>query len=78
MKNALILGLSAVAIYLLWKNFAPINNTPIPEPPAPKNPCPDNFTACENGSGCYDPKINYLINPCGKKLEQVTIAIGNG
>ena len=77
MKNALILGLSGVAIYLLWKNFAPVNTAPIPAP-APKNTCPDNFTACENGSGCYDSKINYLINPCGKKLEQVAIAIGNG
>jgi len=78
-QTLLIIGLGSAAIYLLWKNLAPANTLPVtppPAPPAPVNPCASNLSPCANGNGCYDPKINYLIDPCApkKKLEQVIIS----
>jgi len=76
----LILGLSGVAVYLLWKNYAPqpvasITPKPAPEPIA--NPC-GNLATCSDGVTCYDPNVNYLIDPCGKKkgqaLEKVVLS----
>jgi hypothetical protein len=75
-QTLLILGLSGVAVYLIWKNYAPkpVTSTSTPNPTPPANPC-GNMATCADGITCYDPNVNYLIDPCGKKkLEQVALS----
>ena len=80
-QTLIILGLSGVAVYLLWKNYAPNQSVKTPAPNTEPNPAPNpcgNLATCGDGVTCYDPNVNYLINPCGKKkvqaLEQVVLS----
>jgi hypothetical protein len=79
-QTLLIIGLSGVAVYLLWKNYGPkpiasVTPTPTPTPEPAPNPC-GNMATCSDGITCYDPNVNYLIDPCAKKkkLEKVVLS----
>jgi len=73
-KTLVILGLAGTAIYLLWKNGkdkdAVLESAKVKDetPPKPKpTPCPDGYVNCtDNPSKCYNPTINYLVDPCKK------------
>lgn len=33
----------------------------------PKTQCPEGMTPCPNGNGCYNPNINYFVDPCTQR-----------
>ena len=72
LKTIVIVGLAGAAIYLLLKNrkdkdevleSAKVKDNTPPTPPKPN--CPDGYSPCaNNASKCYNPTINYLVDPC--------------
>jgi hypothetical protein len=76
MKQLVILGLSAGAIYLLynaWKKQQDEDKKIETKPFVEEKPvevevpiiCPDGQLICEsNAKKCFDPKIRYIVNPC--------------
>lgn len=74
MKQLVILGLSAGAIYLLynaWKKQQDAEKKTETKPFVEEKPveaplvCPEGQLICEtNPKKCFDPKIRYIVNPC--------------
>ena len=73
-KTLLFAGLGAFALYIIFKptgaNAAPIDLIDNPTPPTP-NPtgCPEGEIPCTNQPvggrpKCYNPNIDYFVNPC--------------
>lgn len=61
-KILLGLGLVGLAAYLLYTDKQ--NATVETSPTTPDN-CPEGAVPCSNGSGCYDPNVDYYVDPCG-------------
>ena len=32
--------------------------------------CPKGQVQCKNGGGCYDPRVNYYQDPCGRTYQE--------
>lgn len=60
-----IAGIAAVG-YFVWKaqSSAQTNIANTGTTGGGGNVCPPGQTPCPTGGGCYDPLINYLVNPC--------------
>ena len=57
----------AVAYFLYFKKKPIVDvvvNEPAPkeEPPVPS--CARPLVKCQNNNTCYDPNVNYLVDPC--------------
>lgn len=74
-KTFAIVGVSLavlVGLYLLVQKASAQKPKPAPEPtpePAPSKKCPEGQVRCPMGENCFDPNINYLVNPCVSKKE---------
>lgn len=73
MKQLVILGLSAGAIYLLynaWKKQQDAEKKtekkPFVEEKTVETPitCPQGEILCESLKKCFNPSIRYIVNPC--------------
>ncbi len=51
--------------------------TPLPPPQLEAFSCPSGMVKCAEVDRCYDPKVNYAVDPCGKGLAQESFS-GSG
>jgi hypothetical protein len=69
MRNIIILGISGLALYLMWKAYNQAENPVLANASAPGsvNSCPEGFELCPDNKKCFDPKVNYLVEKekCG-------------
>lgn len=64
MKNIIILGISGLALYLMWKAYQQEESPVMANAATPNTPCPQGFELCPESKKCFDPKVNYLVDPC--------------
>jgi hypothetical protein len=69
-KNILIfVGLAVAGVYIynrIKPTFSASTTVKPNETPTNTNTsaCPVGQVACSDGKNCYDPSINYLVDPC--------------